>query len=99
MPPTRILRVTEGPYGDEELWFVVDILDWTIERTGAAVGGMRPNDARVRGAGPERKPVVARNHGRPRIPCSRLLGDRRAPGRLRVKAAYVFGFRRTLRPE
>ena len=34
----------------------------------------RPNDTRVRGSGPGRETVVPRNHGRPRIPCSRLLG-------------------------
>jgi hypothetical protein len=39
----------------------------------ATVLAQRPNDTRVRVAGPARKTRLTRKHARPRIPCSRLL--------------------------
>ena len=45
----------------------------------------RPNDTRVRGAGPRASLSSGRKHARPRIPCSRLLGRTRAGGRTAVQ--------------
>jgi hypothetical protein len=45
----------------------------------AAMLAPRPNETRVRGARPARKAVVSRNHGRPRIPCSRLFDHAQSP--------------------